>query len=265
MSWSELAVTVPGGRLRVQSRGQGPPVLWTHGMFHPIEVDERTTVGRVLGSLRRCRLIRYDTRGHGRSPPAATDEAHTWARLGEELLELADTLGLERFVAGGISMGAAVSLHAAVKAPGRLLGMVLLAPPTGWDTRPPQLQDYSDLAELGAPERVAKAIAAQLAAAFPEGTPLPLQAMVEGIRRADPDALGRVLRAAAMSDLPERTALAPLTIPTLVLPWDADPGHPLSTAREIARALPGARLEQVAGVDDYEGMLAAMQRFVDER
>ncbi len=265
MSWSELSVTSPSGPLRVQSRGSGLPVIWTHGVFHPIDVDERTTVGRVLGDLKRCRVVRYDTRGHGRSPPAASDEAQTWGRLGDELLQLADALGLDRFVAGGISMGAAITLHGAVRSPGRFLGVMLLAPPTGWETRPPQLQGYRELAALGGPEGVAAHIGKELAAAFPNGIPPPLQAMVEGIRSADPVGLGRVLRAAALSDLPTRAALGKLDLPSVVIPWDHDEGHPIATAREIAKAFPGARLEEVAGQDDFDGMLAAMQRFVDER
>ena len=261
MSWSELNPTLLGGPLRVQSRGEGLPLLWTHGMFHPIDVDDHTTVGGVLGSLLRCRVVRYDVRGLGRSPPAPTDDAHTWDRLADDLLALADSLELDRFIAGGISMGAAVSLHAAVKAPSRMLGLLLLAPPTGWDTRPPQLEGYRALAAL-TPQGVVDKINGDLAREKVPVTP-PLKAMLDEIGRSSPLAMSRVLRAAAKSDLPRRADLEELRLRSLLLPWENDSGHPISTAREIACALRGSELEVVGGTDDREGILGAMQRFLD--
>jgi pimeloyl-ACP methyl ester carboxylesterase len=54
--------------------------------------------------------------------------------------------------------------------------------------------------------------------------------------------LPSVLRGAARSDLPADIDLRALRIPVLVLAWSGDPGHPLSTARRLATAIPGAEL-----------------------
>jgi 3-oxoadipate enol-lactonase len=51
-----------------------------------------------------------------------------------------------------------------------------------------------------------------------------------------------ILRGAAASDLPDPAALAGLRQPTLVLAWEGDPGHPLSTAERLAAELPHATL-----------------------
>ena len=56
------------------------------------------------------------------------------------------------------------------------------------------------------------------------------------------DALAAVLRGAAAADLPPVAALATLDQPTLVLAWEGDPGHPVSTATALADALVRAEL-----------------------
>jgi pimeloyl-ACP methyl ester carboxylesterase len=52
-----------------------------------------------------------------------------------------------------------------------------------------------------------------------------------------PQALPTVLRGAAACDLPPLEALATLDQPTLVLAWEGDPGHPVSTATALTGAL----------------------------
>ncbi len=63
------------------------------------------------------------------------------------------------------------------------------------------------------------------------------------------DLLPSVLRGAARSDLPERSAIATMSHPTLLLPWDTDPGHPVSTSEELAGLLASSTLEVAATPD----------------
>lgn len=252
-------IDIPRGPVRVRVRGEGPPLVWSHGVFFPIDVDDESTLGRVLGEAPGFTVIRWDARGHGRTPPAATADEHRWDRLGEDVLAIADALGIDRFAAGGISMGAAVTLHAAVKAPARIAALLLLAMPTAWETRPPEQDRYRDLLALGSAEALAAHVQDDLDAIFPDGAlPAPLRAMVAHLRAADWTALERVIVGASRSDLPDAIELAPLRMPALLRPWPDDSGHPLSTARALAAALPGADLEQLASFDDEPGMLASL-------
>ncbi|WFR67516.1 hypothetical protein P9139_02935 [Curtobacterium flaccumfaciens] len=59
-----------------------------------------------------------------------------------------------------------------------------------------------------------------------------------------------VLRGAAVSDLPDTDDLARIAVPALVLAWDTDPAHPVSTALAVADALPNAELRTATSVDD---------------
>lgn len=251
---------LPSGRTRVRIHGQGPPLLWCHGVFFPIEVDDQSTLGGVLKDALGFTLVRLDARGHGRSDPGVDHLAHRWDRMAADIIALADTLGIERFAAGGISMGAAVMLHAALQSPERIAAMLLFALPTAWETRPAERVRYLELLELGSAEALADHVQRDFDALFPD-QPLPaaLAAMVAGLRASTWTALERVIRGAAESDMPARAKLAALDLPVLLRPWPNDAGHPLSTAESLASTLPRASSSLLASFDDERGIRTAFQ------
>src|SRR5690606_4074903 len=58
--YEELTIELPSGPTRVVLSGEGAPLMWTHGLFHPTDVEDRTVFGRVLASLRGQRIVRFD-------------------------------------------------------------------------------------------------------------------------------------------------------------------------------------------------------------
>jgi 3-oxoadipate enol-lactonase len=255
---SDTTIDLPRGPMRVRVRGEGPPLIWSHGVFYPTDVDDHSALGRVLARLEGFTVIRYDGRGHGRTPAGPTAAAHRWDQLARDVVDLADALGLDRFAAGGISMGAAVTLGAALRARDRVSAMLLLAPPTAWQTRPAERQNYRDLAALGTAARVAAHTQADLDARFPDGAlPESLRAMVAHLRAADWPGLERVILGAADSDLPDPRELTRLEVRTLLRAWPGDAGHPLSTAEALATVLPRVEYELLQGFDDAAGMQRA--------
>lgn len=255
-------IELPSGPLRVRVRGEGPPLLWCHGIFFPMEVDDESTLGRALcDDDLDLTVIRFDAPGHGASPPGPDAEAHRWDVMARGVLELCDHLGLEDLALGGISMGAAVALHAALLAPARVRAMLLFAPPTAWETRVAEQARYRTLLEFGSPEALARHVDDDLRAMFPSA-PIPrsLLAMVAALERSTWPALERVIIGASLSDLPDRTALSCLDVPVLLRPWKGDGGHPLSTAEALAATLPQADLEVLESFDDARGMRDALRR-----
>src|SRR5262245_5893122 len=77
----------------------------------------------------RIRALFPDTRGHGLSSRFERPQDYTYARKFEDVMLWLDALGIERAVWGGASMGAALSLWAAVHAPGRVRGVVSISGP----------------------------------------------------------------------------------------------------------------------------------------
>jgi pimeloyl-ACP methyl ester carboxylesterase len=238
----ELAVTDTGGN-------GGLPYFWGHGLSGSSAQDSRFSMfdwKRLAGSRR---VVRWDARGHGESAGTDEPDAYRWDNLARDLLELADALGVDRFVAGGVSMGAATALHAATIAPERIAGLVLVLAPTAYETRAAQGDLYTAGAELVDREGVAAYVAAQNDQPVPEI--LSAFADLYHVEPAISDhLLPSVLRGAGASDLPSPDAVRSVTVPTLLLPWDTDPGHPLSTSEVLAELLPNAEMHVARKLED---------------
>ncbi len=72
---------------------------------------------------KRYRVLRYDSRGHGRS--AAPPGPYTIETLGHDALVLLDALGLERVRFCGLTKGGTTGMWRGVNAPQRLDRLVL--------------------------------------------------------------------------------------------------------------------------------------------
>jgi len=230
--------------LATEDAGEGTPVVLLHGL-----TATRRYV--VMGSraLERSghRVVAYDARGHGESPPG---DVYRYEELAEDLVDVLDEAGLERAVLAGASMGAHTALRLALDEPGRVAGLVVVTP--GYD--PARHDD---------PERLARwdALAAALrdrgadgfVAAYGDAEHLPAQwrdTVLKVVRQrleqhlhphAVADALEQVPRA---RPFPGLDALAAISAPAVVVASrdEADPGHPLALGEAYAEAIPGARL-----------------------
>src|SRR3954471_2158784 len=113
-------VEVRGVELAVTDDGSGPAYFWGHGLSGSMGQDARFSMFDWKRLVASHRVVRWDARGHGESAGTADPDTYRWDNLGRDLLALADALGIDRFVAGGVSMGAATALHAAHLAPDRV-------------------------------------------------------------------------------------------------------------------------------------------------
>ncbi|OYU14468.1 MAG: hypothetical protein CFE37_10770 [Alphaproteobacteria bacterium PA4] len=112
------AVAVPGGMLPVETLGAGAPLILLHGWT----LDRRMWVPQAA-LADKVMLVGIDRRGFGEATaPAAL------AQEPDDVLRVADALGLARFHLLGMSQGGRVALALAERAPERLLSLVLAAP-----------------------------------------------------------------------------------------------------------------------------------------
>jgi 3-oxoadipate enol-lactonase len=235
-------VTVRGSDLMVEIIGaDGPAFVWCHGLLGSRAQEDRDGLFDWRPVVeQRWRWVRYDARGHGESAGTNNVAAYSWPELGRDLLGLADTLGISRFAAGGASMGCATVIEAALAAPDRIDRMVLVTPPAAWENHAIQAEHYranaAYLRSQGDEEGMA---------ALEVGTRPPIltgSSNVPATPDVQPEWLPAVLRGAAASDLPPPPQVAQLMQPTLILAWDTDGAHPLSTAERLAEVLPRADL-----------------------
>ncbi len=241
--------------------GHGPAFVWGHGLTSSRASEDKgglfdwtpvTDNGR--------RVVRYDAAGHGTTGGPADPGAYRWPQLATDLLALLDELDLEHADVGGASLGCATTLHAAVRAPERFGRLVLVIPPTAWDSRPAQAELYEGSAryveDAGKAAWLAVANEAPRAAIFADLPPFPFDADIPE------ELLPSVMRGAAGSDLPDPDAVATLEHPALVLAWAGDPGHPESTAERLAELLPNAELHVARRIRDVLGWPAQVARFL---
>ena len=241
--------------------GNGPAFVWGHGLTSSRASEDRLPLLRwetITDAGRQ--VVRYDAAGHGETGGPPDPSCYEWPQLATDLFALLDELGLERVDAGGASMGCATTLHAAVRTPERFDRLVLVIPPTAWDTRAAQGDIYqagADLAEQqGKDAWLASAAEAPRPALFADLPAVPVQADV-------PDALlPAVLRGAAASDLPPTDAIAALEHDALILAWVGDPGHPESTAQRLDSLLPNSELHVARKLTDLFTWSATIADFL---
>jgi 3-oxoadipate enol-lactonase len=221
--------------------GHGPAFVWGHGLTSSRATEDKGGLFDWTSVTANGRqVVRYDAAGHGETGGSEDPSAYEWPQLATDLLDLLDRLELDRVDAGGASMGCAATLHAAVRAPERFDRLVLVIPPTAWDTRAAQAEQYEGSAHHveaeGKAAWLAVANEAPRAAIFADLPPFLFDADI-------PEALlPSVLRGAAASDLPDPETLRSLDHPAIVLAWAGDPGHPESTAERLVELLPHAEL-----------------------
>jgi pimeloyl-ACP methyl ester carboxylesterase len=118
----------PAGALAVNDRGPRAergdlPVVLVHSL-----AGNSTHWAKQLEHLRPTRrAVALDLRGHGRSEPAKNGD-YSIAGMAGDIAAVVDTLGLDRFVLVGHSMGGGVALAYAGAHPDRVAGLLLLDP-----------------------------------------------------------------------------------------------------------------------------------------
>ncbi len=250
---SQLAYSVSGPHSRTAS----PVVISAHGLSSSRANDD--SMGVSFESLPGRTVVRYDARGHGASTGRAIPADYSWSALAGDLLALADEVSPDAAIdAIGASMGCATILHAVVTAPERFRRLVLVIPPTAWETRAAMAAGYEAQAKLVEE----KGLAALLE--MSEGLPNP-PAMRPDARFApaiSEELLPTVFRGAALSQFPDREQIATIRQPVLILAWVGDPGHPLSTSEELLALLPDAVLSVAQTPEDVAGWVATAEEFL---
>lgn len=227
--------------------GEGRPLIWGHGLSNSRRIEDTAPLidwARVTEDAA-TKVVRYDARGHGDAPTTTDLAAFGWDALARDQLRLADSLGIDRYVAAGASMGCATALHAAVLEPERIEALVLVIPPTAWETRAGQTEQWAAVAGVVSSKGVEPMI--QALPTLPRPDPFRddatyLDRRAATLRGWDPERLAQVFRGAAGADFPSRSAIGQLTMPVLIMAWTGDPTHPVSTAEELAELLPASRL-----------------------
>lgn len=188
---------------------------------------------------RNRRVLRYDMRGHGRSPVPETP--YSIADLGADLVALLDRHGIARASLCGVSLGGMVSMWVAAHAPERVDRLVLcstsaiMGPPESWTERAALVRREG----MGA---VADTVVARwFTPGFTAARPDVVAAIRAQLASTPPEGYAGCCE--ALKDMDQRPDLPSISAPTLVIAAEGDPSTPPAHARTIAGLIPGARLE----------------------
>jgi 3-oxoadipate enol-lactonase len=186
-------------------------------------------------------VVRFDTRGHGRSAPLPGP--YSFEELARDAIGVLDLLGIEKAHFVGLSMGGMIGQALAIGHPQRLSSLTLCdtaaANPPGareiWRERIAQVE------KEGLSPLLAPTFARWFTPQFLNRNP----PIVEKIRAQflATSVEGFIGCCRAIMDLNFLPQLPAVAVPTLVMVGEHDPGTPVSAARELAAAIAGARLQ----------------------
>jgi 3-oxoadipate enol-lactonase len=189
----------------------------------------------------RLRVLRYDLRGHGRSP--VPEGPYSIADLGGDLLALLDRLEIERASLVGLSIGGMTSIWVAAHAPERVARLVVCCSSAYLDPE----GTYRERARAVRAHGLEPLADAALQRWF-----------TDDFRAARPDLMERMRGTLvsiategyagcceALADMDLRGVLADVRAPTLVISGRDDPATPPEHGRAIAAGIAAARFEVV--------------------
>lgn len=230
-----------GVRLCVARVGQGQTFIFQHGLcgdaHQPADVFP-------LGIGWQCQTL--ECAGHGLSGPAAPGTVSI-AGFAADVAAMIEAEKLGPIVLGGISMGAAIALHLAVRRPGLVRGLVLARPAWVDQAAPANMRPNAEAGALlagHAPDEARRlfevsATARQLAQEAPDN----LASLLGFFSRQPHDVTADLLQRISADGPGVREAeIRALALPVLVIGHARDHVHPLEYAQRLAGMVTGARL-----------------------
>jgi 3-oxoadipate enol-lactonase / 4-carboxymuconolactone decarboxylase len=215
---------------------QGAPVLI---LSHSIGADHGMWAQQAKDLAPYFQVLSYDIRGHGASDVPSGD--YSIEQLGQEVIGLADSLGIQKFSVCGISLGGAIGQWLAINTPDHLTAIVLantssqFGPRANWDTR------RKAVLENGMAAIVEIAMQRFFSAETLLRGDVHANAVKSVLLGTDP--AGYAGCCAALRDFDSRELLRGIRVPTLLIVGDRDMSTPWEGNGEIlAREIPGIRV-----------------------
>ena len=184
------------------------------------------------------RLVRYDSRGHGRS--GAPSGAYTIERLGRDAVAVIDGLGLSKVHWCGLSMGGMVGQWIGANAGDRIGKLVLANTAAHYDDKKLWDDRIATVLAKGMDVLVQATMERWYTKAFRDSAPGAVARTAEMVRTTP--AIGYAGCCAAIRDIDFRQSNTTIRNPTLVIAGRFDPATPVDANEAIRAKIPGAQL-----------------------
>ena len=220
---------------RLDGPEDGAPLMLSNSLFSRLEMWEPQMPALTAAGYR---VLRYDSRGHGRSD--APDGPYSIELLADDLAGLMDVVGWERAHFCGLSKGGMVGQMMGTRYPERVLSLTLcdtsayMGAEEVWEPR----------VQTGLAHGVEGLVESSVERWFTKQSMTRAPEAVEMVRemiRATPLA-GFIGCCRAFQTFDQRAANTSITAPTLIIVGELDPGTDPSHATVIHQAIAGSEL-----------------------
>jgi 3-oxoadipate enol-lactonase len=235
-------------------------------LLHSLGTDLRIWDDVIPHFVEKFRIVRYDLRGHGLSdcPPGPYSMQDHVA----DLTGLMNSLGIERSVFIGISVGGMVALAYAAAQPAQLDALVLIdtglaiGTPAAWNDR------IENLRHGGMGPMVETILPRWFAPSFIVDHPLEYRGYANMLMRTPLD--GYIASCAALRDTDLHEIAHAVTTRTFVMSGSEDISTPPEVGRTLAQSLSDSRFSVIAGVghlpciEQPDTLATAIENFLQE-
>ncbi len=212
---------------------------------------------------RHFRILRYDTRGHGKS--SVTPGEYTIEQLGRDVLDLLDSLHIDCVHFCGLSMGGMIGIWLGIHAPSRLHRLVLCNTAACIGTKEMWNARIAKVHTEGMKSVAATVIERWFTPAFRASSPEKIAWTQRMFENSPPQ--GYAACCAAVRDMDEREALGQIEVPALVIYGGSDSVIPASEAHFLKHQIPGAAeieldAAHLSNVEQADAFTEAVRKFL---
>lgn len=213
---------------------------------HTLATSREMWRAQVAHFSPRYRVVSFDMRGHGES--AAPDFPYSLEMLADDVVAVLDGIGVERPAAYvGISIGGMIGQALGLRHPTRFSALVLCS--TAGRT-PPEAKAALDqrieaVKRDGLEAQVQPTLERWLSAAFRAKDPDTTKWVADIIRGTPAAGMIGCLHAIKALDYLEQ--LKQITLPTLIIAGEKDPGTPVAAMQAIQAQIAGSQLAVIPG------------------
>lgn len=219
--------------------GSGPGPVFV--LLHSLGLDRQVWSPVASRLAVEARVIAPDLPGHG--VDSADQPLRGIADAADQVFELLEALNIEKAFVGGISMGGAIAQEVALRHPGRVAGLALLATmPKGV----PAFLERAVAAEAGGMEAIVRpTLQRWFAEDDVRQMTMPVRYAEGRVRTIPVSAWAAAWRALAAHDAIDR--LADIACPTVCIAGGLDPSTPPALVKSIADRIPYAAFHTIDG------------------
>jgi 3-oxoadipate enol-lactonase len=216
----------------LQGKKEAQTVIFSNSLGTSLSLWE----GQAMSLRDHCRVLRYDTRGHGQS--AKNKGPYSIEQLGTDVIALADTLGIDRFSFCGISMGGLIGQWLGIHAPDRIKKLILCNTAARLGTEDAWLERAALVRSRGMGPVVAGTPGRWFTPDYTSSHAVEVRARMDELMQTDPEGYASCCEAIAYSDF--RTRLGEVKASTLVVAGTHDPVTTPADSDYIAQRIPGS-------------------------